>query len=147
MKGSIGTCIVFIMFCLVIMSCKKQTNSSSVNYSGKCNVHYEHQEINDNTGEITNTQWDSTYNDVIDVKVDIDQRLIRFKLTPQHHLCPNYKNEYDFNLSKDTYVYTINSNSNENFIFSGNTLSRTFNFWTGNGGTYTINKINFSGTK
>lgn len=140
--------ILLVTICSITLSCSKQNNNNSTTkYSGQCIVHYEHQEINNTTGEITNIQWDSTYNDEIKVNIDYDQQLIHFKLTPQQHLCPNYQNEYDFNLAKDTYVYTINSNSIEEFRFDRNALVRNFTFWTGNGANYTLNQIDFKGFK
>ena len=148
MKMNIGTIVTSMILGLIIAGCNKQPiKTSTTIYSGQYIVHYEHQDINNTTGEITNIQWDSTYNDVIKVSVDYDQQLIHFKLTPQQHLCPNYQNEYDFNLAKDTYVYTINSNSIEEFRFDRNALVRNFTFWTGNGANFTLNQIDFKGFK
>jgi hypothetical protein len=148
MKMNIGTIVTSMILGLIIASCNKQPiKTFTTKYSGQCIVHYEHQEINNTTGEITNIQWDSTYNDEIKVNIDYDQQLIHFKLTPQQHLCPNYQNEYDFKLVKDHYMYTINSNSIEEFRFDRNALVRNYTFWTGNGANYTLNQIDFKGFK
>jgi hypothetical protein len=100
-------------------------------------VNYEKQEMDTVSGQINNTKWDTTYTDQILVIKDTKNDVISFTLTYQNHLCPNFKNNYEFKLSSTNYKFLIDNEGYDNFTLVDDSLRRSMYRITGSQTNYT----------
>jgi hypothetical protein len=120
---------------LLVSACQKQ--EKTITYKGICMVNYEKQEMDTVSGQINITKWDTTYTDQILVIKDTKNDVISFTLTYQNHLCPNFKNNYEFKLSSTNYKFLIDNEGYDNFTLVDDSLRRSMYRITGSQTNYT----------
>ena len=120
---------------LLVSACQKQ--EKTITYKGICMVNYEKQEMDTVSGQINNTKWDTTYTDQILVIKDTKNDVISFTLTYQNHLCPNFKNNYEFKLSSTNYKFLIDNEGYDKFTLVDDSLRRSMYRITGSQTNYT----------
>jgi hypothetical protein len=137
----INPIIYFFSFSIVLLVSACQKQEKTITYKGLCMVNYEKQVMDTVSGQINNTKWDTTYTDQILVIKDTKNDVISFTLTYQNHLCPNFKNKYEFKLSSTNYEYLIDNEGYDKFTLVDDSLRRSMYRFTGSQTNYTKQNI------